>query len=47
MIMTGPGGLLLVVAHLFAVLMSFMGGVEKGQITKLGCLRASPPVLSM
>jgi hypothetical protein len=30
-----PGGLLLIVPHLFAV--GFMGGVAKKYITKLGC----------
>jgi hypothetical protein len=37
--MIGPGGLLLVVPHSFAVLVSFsfMGGVAKEYITKLGC----------
>ncbi len=39
-IMIGPGGLLLVVPHLFAVRVSvsFMGGgVARKKITKLGC----------
>jgi hypothetical protein len=36
--MNGPGGLLLVVPHLFAVLgFSFICGVAKEYITKLGC----------
>jgi hypothetical protein len=41
-IMIGPGGLLLVVSHLFAVpdsSFSFMGRVGKKQITRLGCER--------
>jgi len=39
-IMIGPGGLLLVVSHLFAVpdsSFSLMGRVGKKQITRLGC----------
>jgi hypothetical protein len=38
-IMIGPGGLLLVVPPLFAVRVSvsFMGGVARKKITKLGC----------
>jgi len=36
--MTGPGGLLLVVSHLFAVLVSVLWlGLQKSKITKLGC----------
>jgi hypothetical protein len=36
--MIGPGGLLLVVPHLFALpVFCFMGGVAKEYITKLGC----------
>jgi hypothetical protein len=37
--MIGPGGLLLVVPHLFICCpsFSFMGGVAKEYITKLGC----------
>jgi hypothetical protein len=40
--MIAPGGLLLVVPHIFAVpAFSFMGGVAKEYITKFGCEKSS------
>jgi hypothetical protein len=45
--MIGPDGLLLVVSHLFAVhSFSFMGGVAREYMTKLGCEKYFHRVLS-